>query len=96
MRRTIVWQLLRVRGILGTIGARYGCVRPLARARRQRVESMATHRYPPFRTLIARRVRHVVVLGERWLVLGGMHAGPFKLQPHDEWIGWLREPPAGP
>ena len=52
---------------------------------------MAAHHYLPFRGLVGRSVRHVVVLGEHWLALIGWHAGAFKLQARDRWIGWLPE-----
>ena len=52
---------------------------------------MGAHHYLPFRTLVGRSVRHVAVLGERWLALVGWQAGAFKLRPRDEWIGWLPE-----
>ena len=68
-------------------------VRPTvgARERQRWDELMAAHHYLPFRTLVGRSLRHVAVLGERWLALIGWHAGAFKLRPRDEWIGWLPE-----
>ena len=56
-------------------------------------ELMGAHHYLPFRTLVGRSVRHVAVLGERWLALVGWQAGAFKLRARDEWIGWLPEQP---
>ena len=50
---------------------------------------MAAHHYLAFRGLVGRSVRHVAVLGEHWLALIGWHAGAFKLQARDRWIGWL-------
>ena len=79
MRGTIARQLREVR-VRATVGAS---------ERRQWDESMATHHHLPFRTLVGRSVRHVAALGERWLALVGWHAGAFRLQPRDEWIGWL-------
>ena len=52
---------------------------------------MGAHHYLPFRGLVGRSVRHVAVLGEHWLALIGWHAGAFKLQARDRWIGWLPE-----
>ena len=69
-------------------------VRPTVGAvERQRWDALmgGAHRYLPFRTLVGRSVRHVAVLGERWLALTGWQAGAFKLGTRDEWIGWLPE-----
>ena len=44
---------------------------------------MGAHHYLPFRGLVGRSVRHVAVLGERWLALVGWHADAFKLQARD-------------
>ena len=81
MRDTIAQRLREVR-VRPTVGAR---------ERQRWDELMAAHHYLPFRTLVGRSVRHVAVLGERWLALIGWHAGAFKLRPRDEWIGWLPE-----
>jgi hypothetical protein len=93
MRGTIARQLLEVRGMRDTIARKLREVRVRATVgaseRRQWDESMATHHHLPFRTLVGRSVRHVAALGERWLALVGWHAGAFRLQPRDEWIGWL-------
>ena len=62
-----------------------------ARERQRWDELMGAHHYLPFRTLVGRSMRHVAVLGERWLALVGWQAGAFKLRPRDEWIGWLPE-----
>ena len=51
---------------------------------------MGAHHYLAFRGLVGRSVRHVAVLGEHWLALIGWHAGAFKLQARDRWIGWLK------
>ena len=48
---------------------------------------MGAHHYLAFRGLVGRSVRHVAVLGEHWLALIGWHAGAFKLQARDRWIG---------
>ncbi len=68
-------------------------VRPtMGAAERQRWDAlMGAHHYLPFRGLVGRSVRHVAVLGEHWLALIGWHAGAFKLQARDRWIGWLPE-----
>ena len=50
---------------------------------------MGAHHYLAFRGLVGRSMRHVAVLGEHWLALIGWHAGAFKLQARDRWIGWL-------
>ena len=81
MRDTIAQRLREVR-VRPTVGAR---------ERQRWDELMAAHHYLPFRTLVGRSLRHVAVLGERWLALIGWHAGAFKLRPRDEWIGWLPE-----
>ena len=81
MRDTIAQRLRDVR-VRPTVGAR---------ERQRWDELMAAHHYLPFRTLVGRSVRHVAVLGERWLALIGWHAGAFKLRPRDEWNGWLPE-----
>ena len=81
--------------MLGTVAQRLRevTVRPAAGVgERQRWdELMGAHHYLPFRTLVGRSVRHVAVLGERWLALVGWQAGAFKLRARDEWIGWLPE-----
>ena len=81
--------------MLGTIVQRLRevTVRPtVGAAERQRWdELMGAHHYLPFRTLVGRSMRHVAVLGERWLALVGWQAGAFKLRARDEWIGWLPE-----
>ena len=81
--------------MLGTIAQRLRevTVRPTvgARERQRWDELMSAHHYLPFRTLVGRSMRHVAVLGERWLALVGWQAGAFKLRPRDEWIGWLPE-----
>ena len=81
--------------MLGTIAQRLRevTVRPTvgARERQRWDELMGAHHYLPFRTLVGRSMRHVAVLGERWLALVGWQAGAFKLRPRDEWIGWLPE-----
>ena len=65
--------------MLGTIAQRLRevTVRPTAGVgERQRWdELMGAHHYLPFRTLVGRSVRHVAVLGERWLALVGWQAG---------------------
>ena len=48
--------------------------------RRRWDELMAAHHYLPFRTLVGRSLRHVAVLGGRWLALVAWHAGAFKLR----------------
>ena len=53
---------------------------------------MGAHHYLPFRGLVGRSVRHIAVLGERWLALVGWHAGAFKLQTRDRWIGFAGRP----
>ena len=81
--------------MLGTVAQRLRevTVRPTvgARERQRWDELMGAHHYLPFRTLVGRSVRHVAVLGERWLALVGWQAGAFKLRARDEWIGWLPE-----
>ncbi len=52
-----------------------------ARERQRWDELMGAHHYLPFRTLVGRSMRHVAVLGERWLALVGWQAGAFKLRP---------------
>ena len=79
MRGTISRQL-REATVRATVGAS---------EQRQWEESMATHHHLPSRTLVGRSARHVAMLGGRWLALVGWHAGAFKLQPRDGWIGWL-------
>ena len=75
----------RSRRCSGTIAQRLRevTVRPTAGVgERQRWdELMGVHHYLPFRTLVGRSVRHVAVLGERWLALVGWQAGAFKLRP---------------
>ena len=50
------------------------------RERQRWDEVMGTHHYLSFRTLGGRSMRHVAVLGERWLSLVGWQAGAFKLR----------------
>ena len=51
-------------------------------------ELVRTHHYLGFRNLCGRRLRHVAVLGERWLALLGWHAAALHCAARDRWIGW--------
>ena len=47
-----------------------------------------THHYLGFRNLCGRRLRHVAVLGDRWLALLGWHSAALHCAARDRWIGW--------
>ncbi len=64
-------------------------VRPVRKAEEQRWnELVRAHHYLGFRNLCGRRLRHVAVLGERWLALLGWHAAALHCAARDQWIGW--------
>lgn len=46
------------------------------------------HHYLGFRKFCGRRLRHVAVLGERWLALLGWHAAALHCAARERWIGW--------
>lgn len=46
------------------------------------------HHYLGFRKFCGRRLRHVAVLGERWLALLGWHAAALHCAAREQWIGW--------
>ena len=46
------------------------------------------HHYLGFRKFCGRRLRHVAVLGERWLALLGWHAAALHCAAREHWIGW--------
>ena len=46
------------------------------------------HHYLGFRKFCGRRLRHVAVLGDRWLALLGWHAAALHCAARDRWIGW--------
>ena len=49
---------------------------------------MRQRHYLGFRNLCGNRLRHVAVLGERWLALVGWHAAALHCAARDRWIGW--------
>ena len=51
-------------------------------------ELVRTHHYLGFRNLCGRRLRHVAVLGERWLALLGWHSAALQCAARERWIGW--------
>ena len=46
------------------------------------------HHYLGFRKFCGRRLRHVAVLGDRWLALLGWHAAALHCAARERWIGW--------
>ena len=64
-------------------------VRPVRRDEEARWnELVRVHHYLGFRNLCGRRLRHVAVLGERWLALLGWHAAALHCAARDRRIGW--------
>ena len=51
-------------------------------------ELMRQRHYLGFRNFCGNRLRHVAVLGERWLALVGWHAAALHCAARDRWIGW--------
>ena len=49
---------------------------------------MRQRHYLGFRNFCGNRLRHVAVLGERWLALVGWHAAALHCAARDRWIGW--------
>ena len=53
---------------------------------------MSRHHYLGFRGLVGGGVRQVAEAPDgTWVALLGWHAGSFKIQARDGWIGWTRE-----
>ena len=64
-------------------------VRPVRREEVQRWNALVRERhYLGFTKFCGPQLKHVAVLGERWLALVGWQAAALHCDPRERWIGW--------